>query len=364
MENDTALYFDGSSARPSQVRVLLFNERIDIHNAEDDLFVQSFPLKGSSHNQVGYTHYLYLDARGLQYLEFTGEHPLAESIAIQVSNANPGIVQNLMRQKTIILVPLVILLCIGLYFLLVTLVPFIGTKLIGVQQEVKIGDQLREMMMTQETTLGATTDTAGTHQLQTFADHLELSKEYPIRVTLLKRDIVNAYALPGGQIVVYSGILEKIKTPEALAALLAHESTHVNERHSLRSLLRSAANGIIISVIFSDASGISGALATNAENLNGLRYSRLLETEADEKGMELMVKNDISVDGMRQLMKTLQSIGDIPGELSFLSSHPLTKERIRNAELYIKKHPQKLTAREDLKTIFEKLKLGDNHPKQ
>ncbi|MCU7547690.1 M48 family metallopeptidase [Chitinophagaceae bacterium LB-8] len=357
MENCTILYFDGSSARPSQVRVLLFNGRIHIHDGEDDHFLQSFPLKGSSYNQVGFTHYVYLDTKGLQYLEFTGEHPLAEGIAKQISNANPSLVQDLMRQKTVILVTLFILLGVGLYFFIITLIPFIGTKVIGVQEEIRIGNQLREMTITQEATFGVTIDTAGTHQLQNFADHLKLSKRYPIRVTLLKRNEVNAYALPGGQIVVYSGILNKIKTPEALAALLAHESTHVNEQHSLKSLLRSAANGIIISVIFSDATGISGALVSNVENLNGLRYSRMLETEADEKGMELLLKNEVSVDGMRQLMKTtLQKIEDIPSSLSFLSSHPLTKERIRNAELFIKKHPQRPTTREDLKIIFQELK--------
>jgi Zn-dependent protease with chaperone function len=356
MENETVLFFDGCSARPSQVRVLLFNDRVDIHDGEDGHFMQSFLLTGSEHNQVGKAHYLHLDAKGLQYLQFTAEHPLADSISKYVANANPSAGQHLMRQKIVVLVPLVLLLGVGLYFLLITLVPFLGTRVIGVQQEIKMGNELREMMIQEELVLGAEIDTTGTRQLQAFANQLELSKQYPIRLTLLKRNMVNAYALPGGQIVVYTGILKKIKTPEALAALLAHESTHVNERHSLRSLLRSAANGILISVLFSDASGISGALASNAETLNGLHYSRSLETEADEKGMNLLLANNVNVNGMRQLMKTLEEIGDMPGSLSFLSSHPLTKERIKNADRYIKKHPQKLSARGDLKLIFEKLK--------
>ena len=356
MENETVLFFDGCSARPLPVRVLLFNDLVNIYDGEDDHFLQSFPLTGSAHNQIGGTCYLYLDPKGLQYLQFAAEHPLADSISNYLANAKPGVVQHLMRQKMVVLVPLVLLLGVGLYFLLVTLIPFLGTRVIGVQQEIKMGDQLREVMLKEESMVGFTIDTAGTRQLQAFADHLELSKQYPIRLTLVKSKIVNAYALPGGQIVVYSGILEKIKTPEALVALLAHESTHVTERHSLRSMLRSAANGIIISVLFSDASGISGALVSNAETLNGLHYSRSLETEADEKGMELMLKNGVNVDGMRQLMIELEAEGDIPASISFLSSHPLTKERIKNAERYIKEHPQKLPARNDLKLLFEKLK--------
>jgi beta-barrel assembly-enhancing protease len=356
MEQENVLYFDGNSARPLQVRVLLFNDRIDVHHGVDDQFIQSFPLTGTTHNQVGYTHYLYLDSKGLQYLQFAEGHQLAATISKQVADANPHLWQKLMSQKLVLLLPLMLLLGAGLYFLLVTLVPFFGTRIITVDQEIKMGEKLRQIMMQEELALGARMDTSGTFQLQAFADQLKLSKQYPIKLTLMKSKIVNAYALPGGNIVVYTGILEKIKTPEALAALLAHESTHVNERHSLRSMLRSAANGILISVLFSDATGISGALASNAEALNGLRYSRSLETEADEKGMDLLLANGVNVDGMRQLMKALQELGDMPGSLSFLSTHPLTKERIRNAERYIKMHPQQATKREDLNEIFERLK--------
>jgi predicted Zn-dependent protease len=210
-------------------------------------------------------------------------------------------------------------------------------------------------MLDQAAMTGAYVDSTGTIELQDFADQLNLSRTYPIRVTLVKSDIVNAYALPGGNIVVYSGILKKIKTPEELAALLSHESTHVNERHSLKSLLRSAANGLIVSILLSDASGITGTLVSNAQTLNGLSYSRSLEKEADQKGMELLLANGVDLEGMRDLMRTLEAEGDVPGSISFLSSHPLTKERIQAATKFIKDHPQSIEEREDLKEQFEKL---------
>jgi beta-barrel assembly-enhancing protease len=356
MENNTVLFYDGVSARPTPVRVLLFNDSVHLHDESDDRLLQSFPLAGTAHNVVGATHYLYLDARGLMYLQYDAGHLLAGSLANEVEKANPGWAQRLMKQKTIVLIPVMLALIVGLYFLLVNLVPFLGMRMIGVQQEIIMGDKLREVMQHEEQLIGAQVDTARTQQLQDFADALELSRDYPIRISLVRSDVVNAYALPGGQVVVYSGILEKIQTPEALAALLAHESVHVNERHSLRSMLRSAANGIIVSVIFSDASGLSGALVSNAEALNGLRYSRSLEAEADRQAMDLLLANGVNLEGMRQLMKTLQDEGDVPGSLSFLSSHPLTKERIRAADRYISQHPQKETDRTELKEIFEELK--------
>lgn len=356
MEESTVFYYDGVSARPIMVRVLLIGEEVRLYTAEEDSFLKSFQLRGAAHNTVGPKHYLYLDRSGLQYLQYDSAHPLAASLVAEVEKANPSLGQRLMKQKLVVLVPVMLLLAVGLYFLVLSLVPMIGMRMIGVQQEVVMGQKLRQLMQREEETLGSRVDTSGTVELQAFADAIKLSKDYPIRVTLVRSDIVNAYALPGGQVVVYSGILEKIHSPEALAALLAHESTHINERHSLRSMLRSAANGIVVSVLFSDASGVSGALVSNADALNGLRYSRSLEAEADRKGMDILLANGVPLEGMRQLMQTLQKEGDIPGSLSFLSSHPLTKERIKEADRYIKKHPQKAAARPDLAALFEKLK--------
>ncbi|MCW3106340.1 MAG: exported zinc metalloprotease YfgC precursor, partial [Segetibacter sp.] len=228
--------------------------------------------------------------------------------------------------------------------------------LIGVEQEIKIGDKLKDLTLKEAPVFGKNVDVKGSRILQQFADQLQLSSTYPIRVTVVNSDIVNAYALPGGNIVVYKGILERIKTPEELVALLAHESTHINERHTLRSLLRSAANAIIISIVFGDASGISGAIAGHAETLNGLRYSRSLEAEADEKGMNLMLQNKINVNGMRQLMQMLQQEDKLPGSLAFLSTHPLTKERVAATEKYLSKHPETFERRNDLEESFFKLK--------
>lgn len=356
MEQNTALYYDGASARPTPVRVLLYSDSLHLYGESDETLLHSYPLAGTSHNIVGATHYLYLDAKGLMYLQYDAAYPLAGTLRREVEKANPSLAQRLMKQKIVVLVPVMLALAIGLYFLMVNLVPFLGMRVISVQHEIVMGEKLRQLMQQEEQTLGARVDTAGTRQLQAFADALELSKEYPIRVTLVRSKIVNAYALPGGQVVVYEGILEKIKTPEALAALLAHESAHVNERHSLRSMLRSAANGIIVSVLFNDASGVSGALVSNADALNGLRYSRKLETEADSKAMEALLANGVPLEGMRQLMQTLKKEGDIPGSLSFLSSHPLTSERIKAAGRYISQHPQKAAGRPDLQELFDKLK--------
>ncbi len=360
MSNDTALYFDEKNTDGPEVRVLLFNAAIHVYAIENNALLHRFPLAATQYKKTESHHYLFLDEKQTQYLQFTNDHPLATTLSGEVAEANMSLPKRLLRNRALLILSFLLAFFTGVYFLLISLVPYIGTKMIGVQREIELGDQLHNSMLTQARLLGEETDAAGTLRLQAFADELQLSRHYPIRVTLLKSNTINAYALPGGNVVVYTGLLQKIKTPEALAALLAHECTHVNERHSLRSLLRSAASSLALSVVFGDASGMASVLASHAEALNGLRYSRSLEEEADSKGMDLLLQNGMAADGMKQLMQTLQQAEtNTSGPLSFLSSHPLTKERLKAAENYISQHPQKLNARTDLQTLFNKLKMSN-----
>ena len=360
MENEQPFYYNGENAQPEKVDVTITGNELEICNSETKSHIASFFFSDTHTNYLGSRFYLYLDKAGTRYLEYSSTHPLIPEIVEKTGSPTTGKLKYLTQQKPFILLAILLALGAGLYILIITIVPVIGMKLIGTQQEIAIGNKLKEVLLQQEPIFGNKTDTTAGNILQEFTDNLHLSNRYPIKITVVRSKIVNAYALPGGNIVVYKGILRKIKTPEELAALLSHESTHVNERHSLRSMLRSAANGIIISILFGDASGISGIIASNAETLNGLRYSRTLETEADKKGMELMIANNVDISGMKQLMQMLEKEDKMPESLSFLSTHPLTKKRVSAANEFIKQHRQTVTARTDLQLIFDKLKLEIN----
>ena len=342
MRNDTALYFDEKNPDRLEVRVLLFNTAVHLYALENNASLYRFPLAGTQYKKTKGHYYLFLNDQQTQYLQLANDHPLATTLSTEVTEANMSLPRRLLRNRALLILSFLLAFVTGVYFLIISLVPYFGTKMIGVPQEIEMGDQLHASMLAQARLLGEETDAAGTLRLQAFADELQLSRHYPIRITLLKSSTINAYALPGGNVVVYSGLLQRIKTPEALAALLAHECTHVNERHSLRSLLRSAASSLALSVVLGDAGGAASALAGNVQALNGLQYSRSLEKEADSKGMELLLQNGVALDGMKQLMQTLQQTEtNTSGTLSFLSSHPLTKERLRAAENYISQHPPK-----------------------
>ena len=96
--------------------------------------------------------------------------------------------------------------------------------------------------------------------LNAFVSQLKIKSPYAIDANIIISDQINAFALPGGKIFVYSGIIEKMKSYEELVALLSHESSHVTHRHSLKSMSRSAAGSIVVATVFGDVGEISAGL--------------------------------------------------------------------------------------------------------
>lgn len=146
---------------------------------------------------------------------------------------------------------------------------------------------------------------------------------YPYRLRLVRERMVNAFAAPGGQIVVYSGLLEKTDSPEELAGVLAHEIEHVELRHSTTAILRS----IGLQVLFTSAfGGGGGQIASAAETLGSLKYQRSDEEAADREGMKRLERLHVDPRGMIHFFEKLRKTEvNIPG---FLSTHPLTADRI------------------------------------
>ncbi|MFT3884706.1 MAG: M48 family metallopeptidase [Flavobacteriales bacterium] len=176
-------------------------------------------------------------------------------------------------------------------------------------------------------------DTVRSVALQRFGERLHLAPSFPLHFHVVEDDQVNAFALPGGHIVVYTGLLDKLATPPELAALLAHEATHVEKRHTTRGIARNLSGTLFLALVAGDATAIAGTVAHHVDELRGLSYSRSLEREADAIGMQRMHAAHVDPQGMVDLLHVLEQSGaDMPESMAFLSSHPLTKERLAHAE--------------------------------
>jgi len=153
---------------------------------------------------------------------------------------------------------------------------------------------------------------------------------YRIRVRVTNGELVNAFAAPGGAIVVFRGLVEKTGSPEELAAVLAHELTHVTQRHGTKAMMRSIAVWSIVTFLTGDASGAAASLAAGLEQL---RFSREQEMLADRGAMDLFEKAGIEPQAMIRMFRKLER--EAPGlskRLSYLSTHPDMGDRIREIE--------------------------------
>lgn len=151
---------------------------------------------------------------------------------------------------------------------------------------------------------------------------------------------INAFALPGGKVVIQSGLLDHAHSWEEVLGVLGHELAHVTERHHIRGIVNNLGLYAILSASLGDMSAIAGTVASLGGDLASLSNSRAFETEADETGWNYLVKGKINPEGMISFFETLdkQNKGTkMDGYLSFLSTHPDTKERIEHLKKRLKK---------------------------
>ncbi len=156
----------------------------------------------------------------------------------------------------------------------------------------------------------------------------------------------------------YDKILAGIDDYTELAALLSHEFTHVQNRHTTKSLFRQLGSSLFLSVVTGNTGAISNEVIRNADNLKSLSYGRSLEKEADLGGLNILADRKIDCNGFVKLFNILKRQGG-PQQSEWMSDHPDLDRRIK----YIKQSPgynkKGIDEHEDLKAIFVRLKAGD-----
>lgn len=236
-----------------------------------------------------------------------------------------------------------------LYFLIV---PWLSEKLaskVSVKTEQQLGDAVYNAMG-----LASLEDKEASLKLNDFFSAMEVPTAYNIRITVVKDNTVNAFALPGGRIVVYSALLKEVDSYPELAALLSHEFTHVNNKHSTKSIFRRLGSKIFIGLLLGNFGAVTSVLVDHADDLKSLKYSRLLEKEADTDGLEILIQRKIDPKGFTDLFKHLKAAAPSNTLPEFLVSHPDVDKRIN----YITEAGKGAVVEENeqLKAIFEKIK--------
>ena len=151
--------------------------------------------------------------------------------------------------------------------------------------------------------------------------------ELEFTYTAVNHDMVNAMALPGGYVFITRGLLEKLQTEAQLAAILAHETVHVTARHSESATNQQTliALGLAIAMKDNDSKTVA-TVASVANQLIYTRYSRTHELEADEYGMDYMVKAGYDPKAIIETMQILKEASEST-PIEFFSTHPNPENR-------------------------------------
>ena len=239
------------------------------------------------------------------------------------------------------------------------LVPLMATQLAAIlpaEGEKALGDATFEQirMALDETGLIGTQiceDPDGNAAMRLMYERLNPAPDLPydVQIHILDHDMINAFALPGGRIVFFRGLIDQAESPEEVAAVLAHEIGHVVNRDPTRDALRSAGSLGVLGLLFGDFAGGTITLFL-ANQLINATYSQKAEATADDYAHGLLEKADISPAALGTMFERLaEEHGEPEGIVAHFMSHPQLSARIeasRSAATDGKEYGSILNARE------------------
>jgi len=211
--------------------------------------------------------------------------------------------------------------------------------------EQDIGDKFfaelqQEETFIQDTNLQTKLDLAVTPLLASLP-----TNQIQFRFHIMEMPMANAFALPGGHVVVTTGLLKLVQRPEELAGAVAHEIAHVTQKHMFRQIISTMGPALLFQLFMGNQGGLVGALGAGSQLLMTQGFSQEYELEADAVGWNYLVAAHIDPRGLTDVLRKLKDeeererISDM--EIAALRSHPKTQKRIDRLEAKWKKLKQK-----------------------
>ncbi|WPR72197.1 M48 family metallopeptidase [Flavobacterium sp. NG2] len=349
----TAVFYDGNSSAPQEIEVSfdLYKESICFESTDGQM--HKWPIKNISFDKRGTGLHLDHGTDLIQHLKIVDNHFIDAIQLFRKEKGQIGWYQKLMDLgiSLHLIIAIGILAIIGLSYLYV--IPWVGEKSVALIPE-EYDDQLGSSAWL-ENDYFVTKDSSKTKTLNAFAQQLDLNNSKKLKFTVVESDEINAFALPDGNIVVFTGIIKEMKNYDELVGLLGHEASHVNNRHSMKMLCRSLSGYLFVSLILGDANGVMAVIGDNVNSFQSLSFSREFEHQADTDGFKILTKNKVNPKGMSNLFERLQKEQTIAIP-EFLSSHPVTENRIDYIEGLIKNKKYTFEDNPELKRLFLELK--------
>jgi beta-barrel assembly-enhancing protease len=227
-----------------------------------------------------------------------------------------------------------------------TIAEYIAEK-IPVEWETKFGDQVFAQFEHDGTILTNSAWAASVSNITSRLLPVVEKSGYEFKFHIKQDTNVNAFAIPGGHVVILTGLLEHADSAEEVAGVLAHEVAHVTRRHSLRNIIKSAGLLVVLQALLGDASGLFGMAAEASRYLLEQKFSRDFEREADDTGWSYLVEANIDPRGMTRFFEKLKQLMADSGmdvmenSLSLVNTHPASQERIDRLAVKWEQLPKK-----------------------
>ena len=216
----------------------------------------------------------------------------------------------------------------------------IAISRIPVEWEQKLGESAyRDFLSHQEVMKEGPAVTALGEMTQRMTAQIPNSP-YKFDVTVVKSDVVNAFALPGGYVVVFTGLMKKAESGEEVAGVLSHELNHVLRRHGLERIVKSLGLMTVMAIVLGDQQGLVGMMHQLSVELFTLKFGREQETEADLTGLQLLQRARIDPVGMITFFERLSEKDQ--GQMEWLSTHPMSAARAERLKSELAALPKKL----------------------
>jgi len=161
-----------------------------------------------------------------------------------------------------------------------------------------------------------------------------------IRLRVFDDQTVNAFALPGDQLIIFTGLVDYCKTPEELAGVMAHEIAHIQKDHVMKKLVKEV--GISMLFVIVAGNGSFEIVSEVLKTISSRAFDRDQESEADIYAVHLLEKAKINPSGLSDfLFRLSQESDDLSDELLIISTHPGSADRSVAILDEIKKNPSK-----------------------
>jgi len=335
---------DDSSAVVGQITVSMFSVRFETEGFTLDLPTQGLEIwMDDSGERVLFSHPNYpgwtvysLDPTILKHRSFQQQFLKQRVDQLQIEQSGPS-KHNLLVYSVL---GGIVFVLFGLWAFSNIILAMI-VALMPTSWETQIGESAFQQMTK---VVKPMTDPAYTNRLYLVTQRLK--KGFPddapkFNYTVGDDDMVNAFALPGGHVIVMRGLIEEA-TPDELAGVLSHEVSHVIRKHGMKHLAQLIGPILVFKYLFNSDGALAAMVAVSAM-LSDLQYSRANENEADDNGFDILVKANIDPRCLTSFFRKIQveERAHRKGDDDYFSTHPATSARIRHLEQRWQESPKK-----------------------